>query len=133
MPGIHTLTVIAFLILYSEKMQEVNVRSRNSGLLMSKTGTRTSKCRCCRGSRSARVQMCKHLIFYHKHVVIRPWSAPRASVKFIKGMFSYGSLAFLGSGFCLTACGDEACGQSQTAAGSMWQPDRVFRPSAPAE
>lgn len=30
MPGNHILTVIAFLILYSEKMQEVNVRSGNS-------------------------------------------------------------------------------------------------------
>lgn len=30
MPGIHILTVIAFLILYSEKMLEVNVRSRKS-------------------------------------------------------------------------------------------------------
>lgn len=30
MPGIRILTVIAFLILYSEEMQRVNVRSRNS-------------------------------------------------------------------------------------------------------
>lgn len=46
---------------------------------------------------------------------------------------SVGSLAFLGSRFCLTACEDEACGQSEMAAGEIWRPDRVFCPSAPAE
>lgn len=146
MPGNHSrlnLTVIAFLILYSrhsEKMQEANVRSRNSA-----TSWKFWLSRCQKqgrghqhssAPRSAYVQMCKHLIFYHRHVVIRPWSALCASVKLlgrIKRIFSSGSLTFLGSRFCLTACEDEACGHLEMATGQIWQPDCVFCPLAPAE
>lgn len=129
MPGNHSrlsLTVIAFLILYSEKMQEVNVRSRNSA-----TSWKFWLYRCQKqghGHQNAdavvdpdrHVSRCVNISFFTTDMLLSDpgllcvpaGSSGSHETDIILLVFDVSGLSVLRD-----SCEDEACAQSETAAG----------------